>query len=83
MSMFVFLNSTFHHLKKSTAKTSTTKNISIKQHIKQQKYLFGRNIDQKPISIRKYMVYYYCLNIFLHVCKIFHLTEQDMYVQET
>ena len=41
--------------------TSASKNISIKQHINNKKYLYGRNIDHKSISVREYMVYYLLL----------------------
>ena len=52
MSMFVFLNSTLQVFQK---------NISIKQYIKQQKYLYERNIDHKSIYNREFMVYYLLL----------------------
>ena len=52
MSMFVFLNSTLQVFQK---------NISIKQYIKQQKYLYERNIDHKSIYNREFMVCYLLL----------------------
>ena len=62
--------------------TSTSKNISIKQHTKQQqKYLYGRNINHKLFLLRIIgFIIYYCLNRFLYIYKIFQLTEQNMYV---
>ena len=47
--MFVFLNSTLQLLQK----------ISPLNHIlNNKKYIYGRNIDHKSISVKKYMVYY-------------------------
>ena len=46
--MFVFLNSTY-------------KVISIKQHFPINKYLYGRDIGYKYVSVREYMVYYLSL----------------------
>ena len=63
--------------------TSTSKNISIKQHIEQQK-----NISMDRISIISlfllgsiWLTICYCLNGFLCTYKILQLTEQNMYVQ--
>ena len=49
MSMFVFLNSTLQVLQK----VSLLSNI-----VNNKKYLYGRNFNQKSISVREYMVYY-------------------------
>ena len=50
--MFVFLNSTLQVLQ----------NVSLLNNIvKNQKYLYQRNIDHKSISVREYMVYYLLL----------------------
>ena len=48
MSMFVFLNSTLRELQKVSLLNIIVNN---------KKYLFGRNIDHKSISVREYMVY--------------------------
>ena len=50
--MFVFLNSTLKVLQK----VSLLNNI-----VNKKKYLYGRNIDHKSISVREYMVYYLLL----------------------
>ena len=50
--MFVFLNSTLKVLQK----VSLLSNI-----VNKKKYLYGRNIDHKSISVREYMVYYLLL----------------------
>ena len=50
--MFVLLNSTLKVLQK----VSLLSNI-----VNKKKYLYGRNIDHKSISVREYMVYYLLL----------------------
>ena len=50
--MFVFLNSTLKVLQK----VSLLNNI-----VNKKKYLYGRNIDHKSISVSEYMVYYLLL----------------------
>ena len=73
--MFVFLNSTLKVLQK----VSLLSNI-----VNKKKYLYGRNIDHKSISVREYMVYYVLLSQQIPVYfKIFQLTEQNMYAQVT
>ena len=52
MSKFVFLISTLPVLQK----VSLLNNI-----VNNKKYLYGRNIDHKSISIREYMIYYILL----------------------
>ena len=76
MSMFVFLNSTLQVLQKVSLLNNIANN---------KKYLYGRNIDHKFISVREYMGYYILLpqQIPMYVVKIFQLREQNMYVQAT
>ena len=50
--MFVFLNSTLHVLEKVSLLNDIARN---------KKYLYGRSIDHKSISVREYMVYYLLL----------------------
>ena len=67
--MFVFLNSTY-------------KVISIKQHFPINKYLYGRNIGYKYVSVGSiWFTIYRCFNRFLYMYKISHVTQQKMYVQ--
>ena len=53
MPMFDFLNNTLQVLQ----------NVSLLNNkVNNKKYLHGRNIDQKYISVREYMVYYILLS---------------------